>query len=210
MSDRFSRDSSSPPDGFTIRARGRRMLARTVKFLSCGRSRSNALTSIPVLVERSRRSITSSLRRPNIARAPIPMAITTTRPPTAATSIVGSRPAGRFISDLHLAHLPHPEEADEPAADRVAQDVMADVLGEEGHDVLAVREQHEQQRDERQGADDVAGHASLGGQTAQLALELLAAANGVRDLLDDLDEVTARLLLHDDGEREDLEVLVVG
>jgi hypothetical protein len=102
------------------------------------------------------------------------------------------------------------KEPDHPAEDPVPQEVVPDVLLEQRHQVLAVPHQHEQQRHERQRAQDVAGHTSFGGQPAQLALELLAAADGVGDLLDDLDEVTARLLLHDDGQREDLQVLVLG
>ena len=62
---------------------------------------------------------------PNRARAPIPIAITATMPPTAATSIVGLMPASSVHLHLHLDHLAHPQEAEHPAEDAVGRGCSA-------------------------------------------------------------------------------------
>src|SRR5215203_442874 len=101
---------------------------------------------MPPLVARSRRSMTSSRRPPNSARAPKPMARTATTPPPAATSSVGFSPASRSILDLHLDHLAHPQEAKRPADDAVAQHVVPDRLVEHGHQVGAIGGKHEDRK----------------------------------------------------------------
>src|SRR6188768_569365 len=152
------RDSSSPALGFTSRANGRRIAARRANVFS-GRSRSTETPmSIPAFVARSSRSMTSSLRLPKIERAARPITMTTARPPAAAISIVEFRPAMISMSELYLHHLAHPQKPQRPADDAVAEDVRADVVVEQVHDVRPVRDQQEQDAHEGQRAEDVARH----------------------------------------------------
>src|SRR4051812_23347866 len=152
---------------------------------SLGFSTSSAMR--PVVSSSMRRSIAPA----RLGMRAIAIAAMTIDPNTNASN-------GRNIVTLHLYldDLLDPQEADGLHHERARQEHPAERLVEEHVHVIGVDERERDAQHRRQREQDVPGEASVRGVDPDLAQDLEALAHDVREVLQDLRQVAARLPLN--------------
>src|SRR5262245_41634345 len=97
------------------------------------------------------------------------------------------------ISDLHLDHPEHPQDATNHQDPTDKQHHDAEGLGVERAQVVAPRQEHERAEDHRQCDQDVARQPSLGREAAHVPPQPTALAHGLHCGLQHLGEVATHL-----------------